>query len=654
MKFKQFVKTYPVVFTILIVTLAIGVFNIYFDWRIAAVQVAVLLILTLVALFKISNNFTTARKAIEALNENLSFDNTDNLNSFPLPVVLFDSEDKILWYNQLFESFVLSDIQIVTDSVTELTEGRGLKEISSHPIFDTKIGEKKYSVHFSNVEYAKSRAYALYFIDDTTLKDIKQKYENSKPVVSIIAMDSLDDVLRSNREKDYAQIYSSAESSIESWYSRFNGIFRPIGNGRYISLSTAEEFEKMCLDKFSILEEVRERKHDGKKTGLTLSIGVGRGENIGEAEASAVQALDMAQGRGGDQAAIRGTDESYQFFGGVSSGVEKRTKIRSRVMASALAELIKTADNVLIMGHKFSDLDALGSAVGVLCICQALGTDARIVISKKTSLALPLIDYLKDNNMDGCLIEPLYAESLVNEKTLLVVVDTLRKDFVDSGKIFDLVKEVVVIDHHRKTVDYIQNAVLFFHEPKASSASEMVTELIEYTPSVNPDSVTAGALLAGIMLDTKDFVLRTSTATFEAAAYLRSHGADTVTVKQFFNNSLENRKKRGQIVLSAYEFEECAIALADMKSKDIRLISAQAADELLTINNVKASFVLFMTGETVNISARSLGNINVQVIMEKFGGGGHQTMAACQIENADINDVRKELENAIKEYIENN
>ena len=652
MKFRQFVKTYPVVFTLLVLTLAISIFNIYFNWKIAAFEISFVLILSAIALFRINSSFSAAKKSITALNENLSAEETGNLDSFPLPVLLFDSGDRILWYNQMFANFVIADRQILTDSVTEFTEGRGLAEISSHPIFDTKVGDRKYTVHFSAVSSKKTRAHALYFIDDTVLKDIKIEYEQSKPVVSLVSVDSLDEVLRANREKDYAQIYSAAESIIENWFGAYNGVFRSLGNGRYISVSTEGELEKMCADKFSVLEKVRELEHDSKKTGLTLSIGTGRADTINDAESFAVAALDMAQGRGGDQAAIRGSDESYQFFGGVSGGIEKRTKIRSRVMAAALNELITTADNVLIMGHKFSDLDALGASVGVMSICHALGREARIVISQKTSLATPLIDHLRENNMDGWLIEPQYAEHIINDKTLLVIVDTLRKDFVDSQKVFDLAKQVVVIDHHRKTVDYIQDAVLFYHEPKASSASEMVTELMEYTPEAKPDAVVANALLAGIMLDTKNFVLRTTTATFEAAAYLRSHAADTVTVKRFFNNSLETQKLRGQIVLSAYEFKNCAIAVADIKSKDIRLICAQAADELLTISNVNASFVLFMTGDTVNISARSLGNVNVQLIMEQFGGGGHQTMAACQIEDTDVDKVRKMLEKQIKEYLE--
>ena len=646
MKFKQFVKGYPYIVALIAVFLVIGIVNLFFDWQIGAIELAATVLFALLAAWKSERGFKSVKKKVEAVNSSLSSGKTGNLSDFPLPIVIFDSTDKILWYNVLAENFVPE-----TGSIKEFTDGRGLVEISEKPVFDTVANGKQYTVFFSHIEYGGTVAYALYFVDDTELKDIKGKFELSKPVVSLIAIDSLEEIYHSYKESECTEIISKVERMTESWYSDC-GVFRKLGNGRFISVATENELAVMLEKKFDLLEQVRSYSYADKVVGLTLSIGVGRGEKISEAEASAIQALDMALGRGGDQVAVRNTDETYTFFGGVSTGVEKRTRVRSRVMASALAELIKNADNVLVMGHKFSDLDALGASVGVLKICQDLGTDARIVISKKTSLAQPLIEHLTENNMDGYLIQPDYAEQIITDKTLLIIVDTLRSDFVDSPKVYEKAKNVVVIDHHRKTVDYIQNAVLFYLEPRASSASEMVAELMQYTPKVKPSIVVANALLAGITLDTKNFVLRTNTRTFEAAAYLRTNGADTVTVKHFFNNTLENQKLRGKIVLSAYEHNNCAIAVADIQSKDIRLISAQAADELLTINNVDASFVLFMTGDTVNISARSMGNVNVQVIMEQFGGGGHQTMAACQVEDGDIDEVRKTLELKIDEYLQ--
>lgn len=653
MGFKQFIKIHPVTFVSMVVMLIICAVNFFINIKFALVELGILLILIIASLFLVNKSFSKAKKTVKALNENLSADESGNLKDFPLPMLIFDNTDRVLWYNILFKNYVIGASDFPSDSVKNFTLGKGLEEISSLSSFDTEIGDKKYTAYFAHIDYKSTRAYALYFVDDTTLKNISIDFENSKPVALLATVDSLDNIYHMYRETESAEIVTSIELITENWFSSYNGLFRKLGNGRFICIVPNSELEKMLADKFSVLEKVRTFTYADKNVGATLSIGAGRGETLSEAESSATQALDMALGRGGDQLALKNQDESYTFIGGVSTSVERHTKVRSRVTASAMAELISSAENVVIMGHKFSDIDALGAAMGVLNICQDLGKDARIAISQKTSLAVPLINYLKKNNEDGALVMPDFAEHMIDKKTLLIVVDTHRPDFLESKKIYEKAENVVVIDHHRKTVDYIQNAVIFYHEPKASSASEMVAELMQYIPSVKVTPTVANALLAGIMLDTKNFVLRASARTFEAAAFLRSAGADTVTVKQFFNDTFENRQLRGQVVMSAYQYKNCAIAIADIDSKEIRLVCAQAADELLTINDVQASFVIFKTGETVNISARSMGAVNVQVIMEKFGGGGHQTMAACQIEDAETEGTRVLLENIIDDYFNN-
>lgn len=654
MNFKQFVKIHPIAFSAMMSALIMSIANIFFvkDIRTALIEIAAVLLIMLILLWCSRKSFTTAKKAVIALNKSLGNDESGSLKDFPLPVIIFDSTEKILWYNILFRNYVIADNELATNSIKNFTNGRGLDELAESASFETQVGNKKYTVYFSHIDHESSREYALYFVDDTTLKNIAVEYEQSKPVVMLMTIDSLDEIIHSYRETESAEIVANIELMAESWFSNYQGVFRKLGNGRFISIVSERELEKMLESKFFVLEQIREFTYADKKVGVTLSIGAGRGDNLNEAETAATQALDMALGRGGDQLALKNPDETYTFIGGVSSGVERHTKVRSRVMAAALSEIINTADNVIIMGHKYSDLDSLGSAMGILKICRDLGKEARIAVSVKTSLAGPLINYLKKNNLDGNLVLPDYAENMMDEKTLLIIVDTHRAEFLESKKIYEKAQQVVVIDHHRKTVDYIQNSVIFYHEPRASSTSEMVTELSQYIPSVRLDESTANALLAGIMLDTKNFVLRAGARTFEAAAYLRSSGANTVTVKQFFNDTLENRQLRGKVVLSAYKFKNCAVSIADIKSKETRLICAQAADELLTINDVQASFVIFKTGETVNVSARSMGAVNVQLIMEHFGGGGHQTMAACQIENGEINKVKKELEAVIEKYFD--
>ncbi len=327
---------------------------------------------------------------------------------------------------------------------------------------------------------------------------------------------------------------------------------------------------------------------------------------------------------------------------------------RAQPISAAVEKAILHSSNVLIMGHKYSDSDSLGAAVGMLKFCKDLDKSAKIVISVKTSLATLLVNHLKKNDLGGELVSVEEGKKLIKSNTLLIIVDTHRAPFFESREIYESVRDVIVIDHHEKSSDCVEGAHVFYQDSSASSASEMVTQLIYCNEKISLTPVYANALLSGIMLDTRDFMLRTTPLTFECAAYLRSSGADIAAVKQFFNNSLKNKKLKGKIVVAAYEYENCAISVAKVKSDNIRIICSQAADELLMVSDVVASFVLFETDNTVNISARSNGEVNVRLIMEAFSGGGHMTMAACQLEGADIEQVRLELERKLDEYFANN
>ena len=351
----------------------------------------------------------------------------------------------------------------------------------------------------------------------------------------------------------------------------------------------------------------------------------------------------MALGRGGDQAAIKKND-SYKFFGGVSKGVEKRDKVKTRVIAATLTNHIDNSSNVIIMGHRFSDLDSVGSCIGMWsAVVKGLNKNAYILINRQQTLAKSLVASFEKAGFDSIFKTEDEALDLLDEHSLLIIVDTHNPNFVESKEVYERCDRVVVIDHHRMMVNHIDKALVFFHEPYASSASEMTAELVQYLGHNSLSRLESEALLSGIMLDTKNFVLRTGVRTFEAAAYLKSNGADTVEVKRLFSNSIDTYKVKYKLVSEAEIFNYCAIASADEDIPDIRIASAQAADELLGIENVKASFVIYKTGKTVNISARSLGDMNVQVIMEQLGGGGHQMMAACQLENTGIAEARERL-----------
>ena len=586
---------------------------------------------------------------VAELNKRISVDEKyGELQYFPLPVAIFDSTDTILWYNQLFSHSFLGDIELSDADIKQFTSNQGINVIREKRLIECEFNNKKYTAFPSNIEYKDEMAYVLYFIDDTELKNVKVKYEKSRPVFLIINIDSVEDAIGDLRESQQSDILGDVEQLVENWLEKYNCISRKINTNRFIVVSDSESLIRMKEDKFSILSKVRSYTYNDKVAGITLSIGVGEGETFIECEKSARKSLDMAMGRGGDQVALKTAQNDYEFFGGVAKGVEKRTKVRTRMVASAIGDSINISSNVLIMGHRNADLDALGASVGVAMICKALGKDAKIVMSSETTLAMPLAKHLIANGLDDLLVEPEDSKEYISSGTLLIVVDTHRQSFLEYPELFDMVQKVIVIDHHRKAADYISKSVIFYHEPNASSTSEMVAELIQYVPfDVNISKTCAEALMSGITLDSKNFVMKTGVRTFEAAAYLRSLGADTVTVKQLFANSMETQKAKSEIVKSASMYGEYAIGVVDFIADDVRVVAGQAADELLNIDGVSATFVLYSTGNCINISARSYGEVNVQVIMEELNGGGHQTMAAAQLPEETFENALALLKNAI-------
>lgn len=652
MKVGRAVRTYPLSFAVILLSAVFCIVTAFFDWRVAVAEACLLLVFAVSAALKARHDFQVIRKTVASINASFSAEENSSLTNFPLPVAVFDNSDRVVWYNQKFRNGILQELHPQTDDIGQFTGGKGLQKIRERVVFSVKLGQKEYTVYFSHITCSGRQSYVLIYTEDTALKQTAAAYKLEKPAVVLLAVDSADEIYRAYKENEYAEILGDAERMTESWLSEFDGVFRKLSGGRFFAVVAEEELRKMITRKFNVLERVRAYTYNGASVGITLSVGAGRGDTLSEAESNARQAFDMALGRGGDQAVLKGADESYQFFGGVSKGVEKRTKVRSRVVANALGELMQAAENVVVMGHKFSDLDSIGAAIGMCKAATALGKPAKIAVQEKTTLAKSLITYMHAQGID-IFVSPEAAEHLMTEKSLLIVVDTHKTGFVESPALYAKAKQVVVIDHHRKNVDYIQKTVIFYHEPHASSTCELVTELLQYMgkkPLISPTE--ANALLAGIMLDTKDFVLRTGVRTFEAAAYLRARGADTVTVKSFFAGSMENRKLCGQIVLNAQTHKRCAVSVADFDAADLRVVCAQAADELLTVSDVDASFVLFETEGTANISARSMGKINVQLIMEALGGGGHQTMAAAQLADTSLYDAESRLYAAIDAYFE--
>ena len=435
--------------------------------------------------------------------------------------------------------------------------------------------------------------------------------------------------------------------------AKSQGIFKKLSSGKYFVVFEEKYLKQFISEKFKIIDKIHSAQIDDHRY-ATVSIGISRGaENLFKAKNEAARALDMALGRGGDQVAVKGKS-SYEFFGGASQGLEKRSKVRTRVVASMLSERIDSCDCVFIMGHKYSDFDSVGAAVALWSICTRIkNKKSFVVINKKESMASSAIEYLERLDSDKIFISPTQAQTMITDKSLLIVVDTHSLNFLENNDVYLMSKNIAVIDHHRLTVIKVENAMIFYHEPSASSVCEMVTELVQYIGDKCLEKSEAECLLAGITLDTKNFTLKAGVRTFEAAAYLRKKGADISEVKQMFAGSIENYKLKCRIIENARIIENCAVARLDEFNKGSRMACAQAADELLNVKNIKASFVLFPNNDKINISARSLGEINVQTIMEKLGGGGHQTMAATQIEGMNMEQVEKKLIDIIKSNIIN-
>lgn len=593
-------------------------------------------------------------RRVSRMNQHLESSAAEFMNTLPSPVAVIDEQKKFVWYNQMFAE----KIGLGQDAYGYDFEGFvkiDLDSLISKGFDMCTVNGSIYRVTAEKFEKNDISFLLLYFHDDTALFTMKKNYEDANPNVVIITIDSYDDIMQNAKESEKSQASAETEKLIENFMINSNGLVKKTSSNTFYAIIENRHLEKLIDEKFKILSAARDIKIAGKFP-LTFSIGVGQGaQSLAESERIARQCLDMALGRGGDQAVIM-TDSGYRFFGGVSGGVEKRSRSKMRVIANALQDLIKGSGRVFLMGHRFGDLDSVGAACGLAGAVSILGKQTYVVADRSKSLAANLIDAIDKETNCGLFITPSEAESMIDRGDLLIVVDTHNKDYIESRALYEKASSVVVIDHHRKTVNFIDDAVIFCHEPYASSASEMVTEIIQYLKFDSDEKIAncyAEALLSGIMLDTKNFVMRTGVRTFEAAAFLKKLGADTVTVKLLFSNSIEAYRRRTQVVASAKIHKNCAIATADFKSDDIRIVAPQAADELLGITDVDASFVIYKTGSTVNISARSLGALNVQVIMEELGGGGHQTMAATQLEGISIQDAVKSLIYAIDSCLKN-
>ena len=584
--------------------------------------------------------FSNAAKSVDEIG-------SQTLVDFILPVLVTDGDSSIVWYNNTFSRTLLKHHDVYGEPVQTVIDDTDLIRLHENGKSRISYKDKKYMVFEYSFGELKNNQKMYYFVDDTNNYAIASSYKMTRPCVMFIQIDGIDILLKDIPESRKTEIMGQIEKQIEGINESGNGYIQKLNADKYLYVCDAAEYDRISGNKFSALNNVRSLDLGDEVGTPSLSIGVGiGGENIAVCVDFARQALNMAQGRGGDQAVIK-NKEDIKFFGGVTQSKQGSSKVRTRLMATTLAKLIQNAENLLVMGHKFSDMDCYGAAFALCSAACAVGKEAKIVLDEDHTLSSNLIRYTRTAKNADYIISPIDAQAMITKKTLLIIVDTQRPGFLESKTVYDKTSTVVVIDHHRQMVDHIDDALLFYHDPVASSTCEMVIELLQYMGKNLVGKIEAEALLAGIMLDTKNYVLSTHSRTFEASAYLCDRGADSVTVKQMFAEDISVYAMRSSIVATAEVSNGYAISYCDIDDNSARIAAAQAADELLSIKGVNASFVMFKNNGKISISARSYGKVNVQIIMEQIGGGGHRTMAAAQPECVDFNEGRELIIKAI-------
>lgn len=567
------------------------------------------------------------------------------LEGIRVPVAVCGEHGELVMYNARFRKHFLDGYDGENLSIRPFLSDYEPPAAVKRGVLDIDYGDR----HFTVIARRVSHGYLLEYIDDTYYKNIAERYNETKKSVGLIIFDNIED-FSSDADQEAASARLTAENLLYRWANKHSILLRKLGESRYIAVFEERVLREQIDKKFKILDRIRAVSYNGRP--ITVSVGIGRDcDSLTDSAAAARKALDMALGRGGDQVAVLSRGE-YRFFGGVAPSVERTTKVRVRDISRQIAGAIQAADRVLITGHRYSDLDSIGACAGMYTLVRGkYKKPCHIAVDSEHSLARAMIDRLCADN--GEMFIPVdKGISLANSRTLLIIVDTHSPDFVESEKLYKSCGSVIIIDHHRKMVNYIDTADIFLHEPSASSACELVTEVIEYLADDVLSHTVAEALLAGIMLDTKNFVINTGVRTFEAASFLRRLGADTVAVRGLFANSLENYRDKSRLVSSAQIYHHCAVTVADEAMENSRLVCAQAADDLLSIEGTYASFVISSIDlHTVNISARSFGKINVQVVMERLGGGGHQTMAAAQLTGVTLQQAKERLIEALDENL---
>lgn len=609
-----------------------------------------------------TNSKRNAELSRQIQNLTMTMDGTakKSLINSPFPLIIIETTGNIIWKSSKFVyEFANIDINnYLIDILEEIKEDIEAQQDKKQKTITKKvqIGNKIYSVlgeYIRSKQNDKSEYITiLYFLDITQIVKEKKKYEDSRTCVGILMVDNYEEIIQGIDVENRPQVIAEIEKVIYDWAASSGGIVVKNDRNTFVYVFEYKYLKEIKENKFDILDQIKEINVEAGIQ-LTLSIAISiDGDTNYDKYKTALENMDIVLGRGGDQAVVK-ENGKYIFFGGRTEEVEKRTKVKARTVAHALENLIKESDNILIMGHSNGDIDSMGSSLGIYRLAKTLEKETNIVNNTYGMTLSKFIEELeKDDEYKDVIIGKNEALNKATNKTLLIVTDTHKQNYVEVPELLDKVGQIVIIDHHRRSTDYIENATLTFQEVYASSAAELVTEILQYTDvKIKLKPIEVEGLYGGIMVDTKNFTFKTGVRTFEAAAYLRKCGVDIIKVKKWFQSDLNSYNEIANIVKNAEMYDNSiAIAMYDKEDKDANLICAKAADELLTISDITASFVLGNVGDKVCISGRSIGDVNVQLILEKLGGGGHITLAGAQVEGMTLEEVKQELINRINEY----
>ena len=649
------VKIYLAIIAVLCVVLCI------YDIRWIIPSIILMVAIIIYTLLENSKKKNELVNHIEEITMDVSSAGKSTLVNSPIPLILIETDGNIIWRSKKFtEVFAGADMNtylnpIVKEMKLDITNNKNQELVKQF-----NINGKTYKIYGSvsksrKRDKRKQKEYVLilYFIDDTKYTELFDEYNNQTTCVGIINIDSYEEILQRALPEEKIEILSRIEKTIMDWAAETGGLIIKNDSNTFVYVFEKQYLSKIEKDKFNILDKIKNIYTEMKFT-ITLSIAISTdGKTNYDKYKNAISSMEIVLGRGGDQAVVR-KDGKYKFYGGKTLETEKRTRVKARNISRAISDVIMSSKDVVIMGHRNIDIDAMGSALGMYRLSKSLGKDCYIVTEPKGDSLGKFIDELnKNSEYEDCIITEEEAIKIISKDTVLIIVDTHKNNYVEFTSVLNAADKKIIIDHHRKSPEFIENAAVSFHEVYASSTAELVTEIIQYaSDDIKLNLIEAESLYGGIMVDTKNFTFKTGVRTFEAAAYLRKFGVDIIKVKKWFQADLESYNEIADIVKNAEIIEEnIALSICTKEDDNTNLICAKAADELLTISNITASFVMGKMGEKIVISGRSIGDINVQLILEKLGGGGHITLAGAQLEGFTLEEAHDELVIRINEYL---